>query len=85
VSGGLAGALDAQLLDSLVEVAVSLDELSDYTDVCGFERMDRLPATYPHLVAFPLAMKLMTARMASSTYQLAITMSSSRPTAAGST
>ena len=44
------------------DVAVSLDELSDYTDVCGFERMDRLPATYPHILAFPLAMRIMTER-----------------------
>ena len=41
------------------DVATGLDHLSDYTDVCGFERMDRLPATYPHIVAFPLAMRIM--------------------------
>ena len=44
------------------DVAVSLDHLSDYTEVCGFQRMDRLPATYPHVLAFPLAMQLMTER-----------------------
>jgi acyl dehydratase len=44
------------------DVAVDLDHLSDYTEVCGFERMDRLPATYPHVVAFPLAMRIMVAR-----------------------
>jgi hypothetical protein len=44
------------------DVATDLDRLADYTALCGFERMDRLPATYPHLVAFPLAMKLMTER-----------------------
>ena len=44
------------------DVAVDLDHLSDYTEVCGFEHMDRLPATYPHVIAFPLAMQLMTER-----------------------
>jgi acyl dehydratase len=44
------------------DVPVSLDHLSDYTEVCGFERMDRLPATYPHMLAFPLQMRIMTER-----------------------
>ncbi|MGH2969464.1 MAG: MaoC family dehydratase [Solirubrobacteraceae bacterium] len=44
------------------DVAVDLGHLAGYSGVCGFERADRLPATYPHIVAFPLAMKLMTAR-----------------------
>jgi hypothetical protein len=47
---------------SVRDVAVGLDDLSDYTGVCGFERMDRLPPTYPHIVAFPLAMRIMTER-----------------------
>jgi len=44
------------------DVATDLDHLSDYTEVCGFDRMDRLPATYPHIVAFPLAMRIMAER-----------------------
>jgi acyl dehydratase len=44
------------------DVTTGLDHLSDYTEVCGFERMDRLPATYPHIVAFPLAMRIMAGR-----------------------
>ncbi|MDT0345918.1 MaoC family dehydratase [Streptomyces litchfieldiae] len=36
--------------------------LARYHEVCGFRRTDRLPVTYPHLVAFPLAMDLMTRR-----------------------
>jgi acyl dehydratase len=44
------------------DVAISLDHLSDYTQVCGFDRMDRLPPTYPHVIAFPLAMRIMTER-----------------------
>jgi acyl dehydratase len=44
------------------DVSTDLDHLSDYTEVCGFDRMDRLPATYPHIVAFPLAMRIMAER-----------------------
>jgi acyl dehydratase len=44
------------------DVATDLDHLSDYTEVCGFDRMDRLPATYPHIVAFPLAMRILAER-----------------------
>ena len=54
-----------QLPDTELEVrdvSTDLDHLSDYTEVCGFERMDRLPATYPHIVAFPLAMRIMAER-----------------------
>lgn len=36
--------------------------LRRYTAVCGFPDDGRLPATYPHVVAFPLAMSLMAAR-----------------------
>jgi len=61
---GLGGA-SKELPDTELEVrdvATDLDHLSDYTEVCGFERMDRLPATYPHIVAFPLAMRIMAER-----------------------
>ena len=37
-------------------------ELGPYREVCGFEREDRLPPTWPHIVAFPMAMKIMTER-----------------------
>ncbi|WP_049564854.1 MaoC family dehydratase [Streptomyces sp. SBT349] len=36
--------------------------LARYAAVCGFRRADRLPPTYPHIAAFPLAMELMTRR-----------------------
>jgi acyl dehydratase len=55
----------SELPDSELEVrdiVVDLDHLSDYTEVCGFERMDRLPATFPHVLAFPLAIRIMTER-----------------------
>ncbi|HWS32143.1 MAG TPA: MaoC/PaaZ C-terminal domain-containing protein [Actinoplanes sp.] len=34
--------------------------LAAYNRVCGFRVSDVLPATYPHVLAFPLAMRLMT-------------------------
>lgn len=41
-------------------VTVDRAHLADYSRVCGFRLRDELPATYPHVVAFPLAMALMT-------------------------
>ncbi|SIQ61599.1 MaoC/PaaZ C-terminal domain-containing protein [Micromonospora avicenniae] len=41
-------------------VTVDLDHLADYDRVCGFRLTDRLPATYPHVLGFPLALRLMT-------------------------
>jgi acyl dehydratase len=34
--------------------------LAAYNQVCGFRLSDELPATYPHMLAFPLQMALMT-------------------------
>ncbi len=42
-------------------VTVDRAHLAGYNRVCGFRLRDELPATYPHVVAFPLAMALMTA------------------------
>jgi acyl dehydratase len=36
------------------------DQLAAYQRVCTFEISDTVPATYPHLLAFPLSMQLMT-------------------------
>jgi acyl dehydratase len=41
-------------------VEVDRDHLARYDRVCGFRLTDTLPATYPHVLAFPLAMRLMT-------------------------
>lgn len=38
---------------------VDLAHLAAYDRVCGFRLSDTLPATYPHILAFPLAMQLM--------------------------
>ena len=40
-------------------VEVDRDHLAEYDRVCGFRLRDELPATYPHVLAFPLAMELM--------------------------
>ncbi|HEX6548907.1 MAG TPA: MaoC/PaaZ C-terminal domain-containing protein [Candidatus Dormibacteraeota bacterium] len=52
--------------DRLPETVYALDAraepdgLAAYDDVCGFRLRDTLPATFPHVLAFPLAMQLMT-------------------------
>jgi hypothetical protein len=38
------------------------ERLAAYREVCGFTRQGSLPATAPHLLAFPLSMQLMTDR-----------------------
>src|SRR5690349_18774084 len=43
-------------------VEVDGRHLERYREVCGFAESDTLPVTYPHMVAFPLAMQLMTDR-----------------------
>jgi acyl dehydratase len=53
--------------DGLPDVELALDDvdldrerLARYARVCGFPVRDTLPATYLHVLAFPLAMRLMT-------------------------
>jgi hypothetical protein len=41
-------------------VRVDRDRLAAYAEVCGFGLSDAVPATYPHILAFPLHMALMT-------------------------
>ncbi|NJP34248.1 hypothetical protein HCJ94_20245 [Micromonospora sp. HSS6-12] len=42
-------------------VPVDRSHLAAYDRVCGFRLTDRLPATFPHIMGFPLALRLMTA------------------------
>jgi acyl dehydratase len=42
------------------DVEVDRDHLAAYRRVCGFPPGDRLPATYPQTVAFPLVLALLT-------------------------
>jgi acyl dehydratase len=44
----------------LRDVRVERDRLDAYREVCGFGAGDTLPPTYPHILAFPLHMALMT-------------------------
>ena len=41
-------------------VATDRPRLAEYARVCGFRVTDALPPTYPHILAFPLALLLMT-------------------------
>lgn len=41
-------------------VAVDPEHVAAYNRVCGFRLTDELPVTYPHMLAFPLQIKLMT-------------------------
>jgi acyl dehydratase len=43
----------------MADVAVDRDQLASYAEVCGFRHSDVLPPTYPHVLAFPLAVTLM--------------------------
>jgi acyl dehydratase len=44
----------------LDDVEIDRDRLAAYSRVCGFSLRDTVPATYPHILAFPLHMSLMT-------------------------
>ena len=43
----------------LADIPIDRDQLASYADVCGFRHSDVLPPTYPHVLAFPLAVTLM--------------------------
>ncbi|TDC28595.1 MaoC/PaaZ C-terminal domain-containing protein, partial [Micromonospora sp. KC213] len=40
-------------------ISVDRAHLAEYDRVCGFRLSDTLPATYPHVLGFPLALRLM--------------------------
>jgi len=44
----------------LTSVQVDGGRVADYYGVCGFALKDVLPSTYPHMLAFPLQLSLMT-------------------------
>ncbi|SEP73485.1 MaoC like domain-containing protein [Lentzea xinjiangensis] len=52
------GTLTAEPVSASHEVSVR--HLAAYNAVCGFGLRDALPLTYPHVLGFPLQMKLMT-------------------------
>ncbi len=45
----------------LRDISPDAEHIEAYRDVCEFPLRDTLPATYPHLLAFPLHLTLMTA------------------------
>jgi acyl dehydratase len=51
---------DAEL--RLADASIDVDHLAAYGRVCGFRLTNEVPPTYPHVLAFPLAMALMTRR-----------------------
>jgi acyl dehydratase len=42
------------------DVRIDRDHVAAYAEVCGFEPSQTLPFTYPHMLAFPLHMGIMT-------------------------
>ena len=44
------------------DIAIDRDQVAAYADVCGFTLTDALPATYLHLLAFPLSVQIMAGR-----------------------
>jgi acyl dehydratase len=58
VAGGGGELPDLELV--LEDAAADRGRLAAYAEVCGFTPGDALPATYPHVLAFPLHMALMT-------------------------
>jgi acyl dehydratase len=57
--GGGGGEVPDQAL-TRADVAVDPDRLAAYDRVCGFDLSDTLPPTYPHMLAFPMQLALMT-------------------------
>jgi acyl dehydratase len=51
-----------RLVVSRQRVAVDRSHVDAYARVCGFPRRDHLPLSYPHVLAFPLHLTLMTDR-----------------------
>ncbi|MCW2758100.1 MAG: dehydratase [Nocardioidaceae bacterium] len=65
------------------DVAIDADHVAAYAEVCGFPARQHLPLTYPHMLAFPLQMGVMTDRSfpypAIGTVHLANTITQHRP------
>jgi hypothetical protein len=58
--GGGGGRDVPDLTLKLTDASIDPDRLSAYNRVCGFDLRDTVPATYPHILAFPLQLSLMT-------------------------
>lgn len=65
LTGLLPGGGDGRLPETELvvrDVPVDVGHLAAYARVCGFTLGDRLPATYLHVLAFPMAVQLMAER-----------------------
>jgi hypothetical protein len=60
LAGGGGPMPELELVEEGLQTAAG--EVAEYARVCGFRLRDELPATYPHVLAFPLHMRLMTDR-----------------------
>jgi acyl dehydratase len=60
VGGGGRGDDVPEVTLKLKDVRVDGDKLAAYNRVCSFPLRDQLPPTYPHILAFPLHLTLMT-------------------------
>lgn len=49
-----------ELKAELVGVSTANDNLKQYQKVCGFQQKHSVPITWPHILAFPLHLKLLT-------------------------
>ena len=58
--GGGGGRDVPDLTLKLTDASIAPDRLSAYNRVCGFDLRDTVPVTYPHILAFPLQLSLMT-------------------------
>jgi hypothetical protein len=58
ISGGGRELPDTTLV--LNDITTDRDRLARYDRVCGFDVSDTLPPTYPHMLAFPMQLQLMT-------------------------
>src|ERR1700759_907315 len=57
--GGAEAEIPTDLQLELPEVGIDRDHLAAYAKVCRFSLRDELPATYLHIVAFPLHLAVM--------------------------
>ncbi|HTU79777.1 MAG TPA: MaoC/PaaZ C-terminal domain-containing protein [Solirubrobacteraceae bacterium] len=57
IGGGGGEVPDLEL--TLAQVRVGRERVAEYASVCAFARRDTLPATYVHVLAFPLQLALM--------------------------
>lgn len=60
--GGSMDPADVVELSAGTAVVVDGEQLAKYRQVCGFAADGPLPLTYPHILGFPLSLKLMTGR-----------------------